>query len=139
MGFLNWLWWVEKCKSDLVWRWFWNAETRYFLAQQWVFMNCLLCALYWTRCKSPSVKKCFCLFLSNVFKVFFWLIWLKITGKDSLRDNSNITIGFGSIFTSFCYKLSNKMSLPIILSHICQKKILKNNKNIWQKRREKNF
>ena len=59
---VNWLWQIEISKPDLVWRWFWNSEIRYFFASQPVFMKSLLSALYsalyWTRCKSPQVLWC---------------------------------------------------------------------------------
>ena len=95
-------WRIEKCKADFFCRWFWKPETRCFWALQCVIMKCLLCALYWTRCKSPSVKK-------------------KL--KDSLLDNSNIMIGFWSIFMNFCYKFPNSLFIAGAKTGCYSKKI----------------
>jgi hypothetical protein len=54
---LNWLWWVEICKSDLVWRWFGNPEIWEFYALQPVFVKSLLCALF------AQILSDFCLIL----------------------------------------------------------------------------
>ena len=51
----NLLWQIEICKLDFVWGGFWNPGMWKFLALQPVFMKCLLCAHYWTRCTGCTV------------------------------------------------------------------------------------
>ena len=57
-----WVWQMEIFNLDLVWRQFWNSEIRKFLAKQPVFMQCLLSAICWARCKTTSVSIYFCSF-----------------------------------------------------------------------------
>ena len=105
MFLLNSVWQIEICKSDFVWRWFWNAEIRYFLALQPVFVKFLLCALYWTRCESPSVSFGFCS-ISSYFCVIFLLILSLYESYTTVNDNwlhySHIFFYFCCYFTSFC-------------------------------------
>ena len=60
-----------------IWRWFWNPEIGAFLALQPVFMKCLQCPLYWTRCQWPLVSKIdswfsskFCLFCRLILSLY---------------------------------------------------------------------
>ena len=47
--FLIWLWQKEIDKLDLIWRLFWNSEVWTFWVLEPVFMNCLLCTIYWNQ------------------------------------------------------------------------------------------
>ena len=72
-------------------------------------MKRLICALCWTRCKSPHPQFIyFLLFLVKFLislKIYFGLYDSKITGKDSLLDNSNIMIGFEAVLQVFATNL----------------------------------
>ena len=56
--FLNWLWKIEICTSDFVWRWFWNTKITYiyFKALQPVFVKCFYIWLAYFYL-SESIKK----------------------------------------------------------------------------------
>ena len=47
--FLIWLWQREIYRLDLIWRLFWNSEVWTFWVLEPVFMNCLLCTIYWNQ------------------------------------------------------------------------------------------
>ena len=79
------------------------------LYNQYVFMKCIMCALYWTKVSDPWFQK------ENIFLSQFCLIFLLIlslydsifTSYDRLLNNDNIIFGFCSNFSSFCYTLEN--------------------------------
>ena len=102
---VNWLWQIEIYKQDLVWRWFWNPEIRYFLVSQPVFMKCLLSALYWTQVFFRLLS--FCL----NFVQFFFCFWAYMT-KSLLRRTFHSMMPTFSLylsdFTTFSYIHVNK-------------------------------
>ena len=103
---VNWLWQKKMCKPDLVWRWLWNSEIRYFLASQPVFMKCLLSALYWTKCKSPQVFFGFFKFLPKVCPVLLLSLSLyesMITENDCLLDDANVFFVFQVLLNFFIH------------------------------------
>jgi hypothetical protein len=111
MFLLNWVWWREIFQSDFVWRWFWNPEIRYFKALQPVFVKCLLCTLYWTRCKSSKVSFGFCSILSDFYMIFLLILNLYesyTTVNDSWLHNSNIFFSFAVILQVFAVPLRSE-------------------------------
>ena len=111
MDILNWLWRVEICKSGFVWRLLWNPEIRYFLALQPVFVKCLLCALYWTRCKPPSVSFGFCSISSDFCIIFLMILNLYesyTTENDSWLHYSNMFLSFTVILQVYVAPLRSE-------------------------------
>ena len=98
---------IEICMLKTIWRWFWNPEIMTFLALQPVFMKCIHCTLYWTRCQWPLVSKINPWFLSK-FCLFFHLILSLYDSISAKNENwlHEIYILFGfvvilQIFTTY--------------------------------------
>ena len=106
MFLLHSVWQIELCKSDFVWRWFWNAEIKYFFALQPVFVKFLLCALYCATCDSPSVSFGFCSILSYFFVIFLLILSLYesyTTVNDNWLHYRHIFLFYFCCYsTSFC-------------------------------------
>ena len=72
-------------------------------------MKCLLCALYWTRCKPPSVSFGFCWISSDFCIIFLLILSLGITGNDSWLHYSNIFFCFAVILQVFAAPLKSEL------------------------------
>ena len=75
-------------------------------------MKCLLCTLYWTRCKPPSVSFGFCSISSDFCILFLLLLSLYesyTTGNDSWLHYSNIFLSFAVILQVFAAPLKSEL------------------------------
>ena len=90
-----------------------------FLALEPVFMKCILCALYWTRCQWSLVSKKNLDFCLN-FSLFFFWFWVFMTENLTLVLESRIKLSVSNSFKK--YFLKKYLNLTLYSNRIYTKK-----------------